>query len=181
MPSTGWAQTRVTVNDAQSLRAALENSAVTYIKLTKDIVLDNGHCCSNDANKKFNSVYLVKGNKTLDGGHQTNYKITRGSYKNNSIVLTEGAKLKVKNVHFDGNNIPNYAPLLYVSSYAYYEHTAGSATGTEHTVPVHASLEIDSCIIEKCKLIQADTIGHYSTNGGSGTGNSLYVHPVVFR
>ena len=94
MPSAGWAQATRSVSTAVAFRAALEDPNVTQITITGNFTLERGHEATgpNGIKAYYNSIYIVEGTKTIDGGDHT---ISRGtSYRNNTILLGVGAVLK---------------------------------------------------------------------------------------
>lgn len=145
-PRAGWAQTRVAVSTPQEFSAALASPGTVEITITQGFTLDNGHIAtSSSQSKPYNSVYLVAaGKKTIKGGYKT---ITRGNYKNNSIVLDKGAYLYIENLTFDGMGVENYASMISVP-----KTIKKMINGVQSEIAVNARLEMLNCTIKNCRL-----------------------------
>jgi len=176
MPSTGWAQTRVSVNSAQSLRVALERDGDVDITITGDFVLNNGHTATkpNADPIDYNSVYLVAaGKKTINGQKSSggNYKITRGSYENNSIVLDNGAWLVIENLILDGDNQPNYASMVVAPP-----KIKKKINNVDHEDAVNAKLEMRNCTIQNCKqtIVTQETLNSFTVQQTSALNGYNY-------
>lgn len=150
MPRVGWAQTTTrSVATAKQLRAALEDQTVTYIELTNDIRLDNGH--ETGINQQpYNSLYLVVGKKTIKGN---DFIIQRwNNYPNNSIALTAGAELVIEDLILDGNFQENYASMVVVpDTVATWKREIGGS-GSLTKQAVNGRLKMKRCTIQNCRL-----------------------------
>ena len=151
MPSTGWAQVTRNVSTPKQFSDALALEGNVTINITADFILNNGHTAtlSGQSDKPYNSVYLVAaGKKTINGQKSNggNYKITRGSYKNNSIVLDNGAWLVIENLILDGDNQPNYASMVVAPPTI-----KKKINNDDYEDAVNAKLEMRNCTIQKCK------------------------------
>ena len=160
MPSTGWAQTQYrSVSTPQQFSDALALSGTVEITITQGFTLHNGHTATKTGGTiPYNSLYLVApGKKTIKGEGNT---ITRGDYKNNSIVLDNGAWLIIENLTLDGAQKENYASMVLVPPRV---KKIRNNTNNVEEYDVSARLEMKNCTIQGCYLNLKDYNYMYGT------------------